>query len=81
MAHFVERLMAAHKLDVPSAMQPKFTLDRLTAAVNAARMRGARGPPANIWVDIFEAEHLLRRAGESVERLTRLLEDYAYARS
>lgn len=62
---------------IPPALE--FTPERLQAAISAARARGADGPPGNIWVDIFEAEHLLhyRSAGlASLERLTRLLEEY-----
>jgi hypothetical protein len=63
---------------VPPA--PEFTLERLQAAITAARVRGADGPPGNIWVDIFEAEHLLHYRFAilgSLERLTRSLEEYA----
>ena len=62
-----------------SAPEPEFTLERLRAAVTAARVRCADGFLEDIWVDIFEAEHLLNscfgRDG-SLERLTRSLEEY-----
>lgn len=66
--------------DVQLAPPPEFTLERLQHAIQTARVRGAEGPLDEIWVDIFEAEHLLHyRFGilGSLERLTRCLEDYA----
>jgi hypothetical protein len=62
------------------APEADFTPERLEAAIKAARVRCADGPLEDIWVDIFEAEHLLQyRFGilGSLERLTRALEDYA----
>jgi hypothetical protein len=67
---------------VPTAEQ-QFTLARLQEAIKRARVRAADGPLEEIWVDIFEAEHLLHyRFGiiGSLERLTRSLEEYAALR-
>jgi hypothetical protein len=64
----------------PHAPSPAFTVDRLQEAIRAARLRAIDGPLEEIWVDIFEAEHLLNyRAGilSSVERLTQALENYS----
>jgi len=65
--------------DARLAPAPDFSLERLRSAVAAARVRCANGPLEEIWVDIFEAEHLLHscfgRDG-SMERLTRSLEEY-----
>jgi hypothetical protein len=65
--------------DVPPNPAADYTLERLQVAIKAARLRGADGPLEDIWLDIFEAEHLLHyRFGilGSLERLTRSLEDY-----
>jgi hypothetical protein len=67
-----------------SAPEADFTLERLQTAIKAARTGAADGPLDDIWLDIFEAEHLLQyRFGiiGSLERLTRALEEYtAYRR-
>jgi hypothetical protein len=65
--------------DARTAAAPDFSIERLQSAVASARVRCADGPLDEIWVDIFEAEHLLHscfgRDG-SLERLTRSLEEY-----
>jgi|HubBroStandDraft_6_1064221.scaffolds.fasta_scaffold3822265_1 hypothetical protein len=65
--------------DARTTPELQFTLERLQAAVTAARVRCADGFLEDIWVDIFEAEHLLHscfgRDG-SLKRLTCSLEEY-----
>lgn len=64
----------------PQSYPPAFTVDRLQAAIKAARQRATDGPLEEIWIDIFEAEHLLNyRFGilNSIERLITTLENYS----